>query len=307
MARLAATAILVTFLLVALCSRVTAGAEAVTTDVPEAIVPDNNEAYNYNAIPNSIPADTGFGDDGHRHFTLVMSPKGDVRPAYFDDQGVEIPVPPSYWEHFRQGEGEGFQAQDQQEMVPVEPANYVNSSEAVVLPVAEPDPDSRTADSAAVVPLQEVQKPVDFDEMAKAWRRRFQFHHGRRFHHRHEDEHEEDEHDHEKAAAAVASPMKRFRVHRHDEEEEDLDSGRKRFHHHDKEDDDSDDEEEEEMARRLIRKALMRGRMPHDGRRRFHHHHLRFRHRAENADDDAAGEEKKGGVMKWIKDFVNQF
>uniref|UniRef100_A0A0D9VEE7 Uncharacterized protein n=1 Tax=Leersia perrieri TaxID=77586 RepID=A0A0D9VEE7_9ORYZ len=174
--------------------------------------------------------------------------------------------------------------------------------EAVLpLPVAEPDPDSRTADSAAVS-LQEVQKTESHGEEEEAWRR---FHHHRHHHHHHDE--------HEKAAAAdQASPMKRFRFRHHEEEEheheqreeeEDSRSKRLRRHHHDKEDEDSHEEETEleEMARRLIRKALMRGGITHHGHRRFHHH-LRFHgHRA------AEEEEEKGGVMKWIKDFVNQF
>ncbi|KAG8058630.1 hypothetical protein GUJ93_ZPchr0002g25480 [Zizania palustris] len=198
---------------------------------------------------------------------------------------------------------DGFHAQEKQlTEVPTELARGEEHREEVVLPVAEPDPDSRR-DTA--VPAGEVQLPAfhgeqeDDEEMGRAWRRfrRFRHHHHR--HHHHQDEQEEDD-EHEQAEQG--SPVKKFRFHHHDDHDGDEAESAtpmrsKRFPH------DEDDELEEEMARRWIRKALTRSSLHHHGRR--FHHHLHFIHRSEDAAGD--DEEKGGVVMRWLKDLVNRF
>uniref|UniRef100_A0A0E0JY32 Uncharacterized protein n=1 Tax=Oryza punctata TaxID=4537 RepID=A0A0E0JY32_ORYPU len=338
MARLAVAAVLLTLLLVALC-RVIDGEVVQVAAYPsdpaeeEAVLPDGAYVEYNGAAGTSIAfvpphLDAAARDEAVAQSYVLpaaMSPEGPVIPVDDADQQGFLRFPCRYhcrYRHMRwarrhgglyRRHGEGFHGKEEKQLVaemPVEPVTHgeeLSGEEAVVVvPVAEPDPDTRQ--DAADEPVH-----GEEDEMARFHHGRLSHHHHR--HHHHHDEHEEDEHE----QADEASPVERSRFHRrrrhhhhhHDEDEheqrEDDDEKEaemrtsKRFHHHrDKHDDSDDDDELEEMAKkRWIRKALMRSSKIHHHGHRFHHH------RAEGA---AAGEEEEeGGVMSWLKDFVNRF
>ncbi|XP_006647128.1 sarcoplasmic reticulum histidine-rich calcium-binding protein-like [Oryza brachyantha] len=191
--------------------------------------------------------------------------------------------------------------------VEIEPATHgeERGEEELALPVAEPDPDRSREDAAAVAAEDQlVQMPTtaihghddDVDEDEKSEKGI-----SKRIHHHHH--HHDKDDDDEKSEKGIGKRIHHHHHHKDDDDDDDEKSEKgigKRIHHHHHDKDDDDDDELEEMARRWVRKALTKGAratMHHHGGR-FHHHH----HRAEEEE-----EEEKGGVMRWVKDFVNRF